>query len=349
MLIGMIAGFLLACVTNNALGWFLSAIAGTFAQGSSMVAQGVGLAACIGVGGLCGYAVERGLRGGMPSFWASTLGRWLIGRMAGAAVYAALAAAAWMPSVYVLGFLLGGLISITGGKAVAPVFAVFAVLIWVVPLVAAWFLRTPAKVFIGKASRPLRRLLRSLSMGRGGSSAFAGILEEWACRWKPGMILLGASMFDRKWLVGIRDDRMMMTAAGTGAGKGRSAIIPNLLTYPGSVYCQDFSGQNAAVTAQARRDMGQTVHILDPMGALMGKSARLNPLEPLDPAATNYVEQIDGIVDALVIAGDGKNLFWDESARTVIAGVIDYVVRQDSDGEFEPPADDAAKEDVDVQ
>ena len=54
--------------------------------------------------------------------------------------------------------------------------------------------------------------------------------------------------------------------AGTGAGKGRSAIIPNLLTYPGSVYCQDFKGQNAAVTAQRRRDMGQAVYILEPMG-----------------------------------------------------------------------------------
>ena len=91
------------------------------------------------------------------------------------------------------------------------------------------------------------------------------------------MILLGASMFDRKWLVGIRDDRMMMTAAGTGAGKNRNSIIPNLLTWPGSIYCQDFKGQNAAVTAQRRRDMGQAVHILDPMAALSENGARFNP------------------------------------------------------------------------
>jgi type IV secretion system protein VirD4 len=141
----------------------------------------------------------------------------------------------------------------------------------------------------------------------------------------------------------------MMTVAGTGAGKGRSAIIPNLLTYPGSVYCQDFKGQNAAVTAQRRRTMGQTVHILDPMGAVLEKGARLNPLEPLDPKARGYVEQIDSIVDALVIGSDDKNRFFEDAARTLIAGLIDYVVRRDGDGEFEPPADDDAMEDIDVE
>jgi hypothetical protein len=82
----------------------------------------------------------------------------------------------------------------------------------------------------------------------------------------------------------------------------------------------------------------------------MGKGgARWNPLELLDPSAMDYVEQIDAVVDAMVIAGDGKNLFWDEAARTLIAGLIDYVVRRDDDGEFSPPADDAAMENTDVE
>ena len=33
-----------------------------------------------------------------------------------------------------------------------------------------------------------------------------------------------------------------------------------------------------------------------------------------------------------------KNLFWDDSARTLIAGLIHYVVRFNSVSEFEPPA-----------
>jgi type IV secretory pathway TraG/TraD family ATPase VirD4 len=92
--------------------------------------------------------------------------------------------------------------------------------------------------------------------------------------------------------------------------------------------------------------MGQAVHILEPMGK---GGSRWNPLELIDPSAMDYVEQIEAIVDALVIAGDGKNLFWDESARTLIAGLIDYVVRRDSDDEFEPPADDASMESSNVE
>lgn len=289
--------------------------------------------------------LQRVLRGSGSAFWTSTLGRWLIGRIAGTAVLLALMAAAWIPAVYAVACLIAGFVSIAGLKAAVAAIPAFRVLIWFVALAAAWPLRTPVKVCIGKGSRPLRRLVRSLGMGGGGSSAFAGICEEWANRWKPGMILLGASMYDRKWLVGILDDRGFGVVAGNGAGKGRSSIIPALLTYRGSIYCQDFKGQNAAVTAKARRDMGQDVHILEPMGE---GGARFNPLQALDPKARDYVEQIDAIVDALVIGGDAKNLFWDESARTLIAGLIDYVVRCDSDDEFEPPADDAATEGADV-
>jgi len=298
------------------------------------------------------YGVFQGLkrvfRGSGSAFWTSTLGRWLIGRIAGTAVFGGLAGTGFFLSTRAAVLLLETLIRL-GVPLSNELFFGIVLSMWAGSIWAAWHLRTITKVCIGKASRPLRRLVRSLGMGRGGSSAFAGICEEWACRWKPGMILLGASMFDSKWLVGLRDDRMMMTAAGTGAGKNRTAIIPNLLTYPGSVYCQDFKGQNAAVTAQRRREMGQAVHILDPMRALMENGARLNPLDLLDPKANDYVELLDAIVDALVIAGDAKNLFWDESARTLIAGLIDFVVRCDSDGEFEPPADDAAMEGSNVE
>ena len=47
------------------------------------------------------------------------------------------------------------------------------------------------------------------------------------------MIFLGHSLHDRHWPVGVKDDRMLMTLAGNGGGKGESAIINNLLTYPG--------------------------------------------------------------------------------------------------------------------
>ena len=56
----------------------------------------------------------------------------------------------------------------------------------------------------------------------------------------------------------------LMTVAPTGTGKGRSVVIPTLLTYPGAVVVLDPKGENYQVTARARREMGQQVIRLDP-------------------------------------------------------------------------------------
>jgi type IV secretory pathway TraG/TraD family ATPase VirD4 len=198
--------------------------------------------------------------------------------------------------------------------------------IWGIVLYGAWHLRTPFKIALGKGSRPFRRWYRSFNMGRGGSAGFASIMEEWANRWRPGMIFFGHSLHDREWPIGIRDDRMVTTLAGTGGGKNVAAIIPVLLSYEkGSVFVMDVKGQNAAVTAQARKDMGQDVYTFDPFGA---ETARLNPLDFLDPDAVDYVEKIKGIVEAMVIATDERNRVWTEWSKIVIEGLIDFEKRR---------------------
>jgi Type IV secretory system Conjugative DNA transfer len=327
------------------------AIGTAYAAGSVPVETQVMRAFVAFVVVMVGYGVVQGLlrcfrfRGGMASFWTSKVGRWLIGRMAGTAVFGGLFGTgfyllsyAFLPVMQML-LDLGVPVStnMIGGIALAMTAGA---------AVSAWYLRTAAKVCIGKGTRPLRRFIRSLNMGRGGSSAFAGIFEEWACRWKPGMILLGASMFDRHWLVGVKDDRHQLTISSTGGGKGRSVILPNLLTYPGSVLCVDVKGQNAAVSAAQRRAMGQVVHVVDPMGALKDlgfTSARYNPLAELDPEDPDYTEQLDLIADALVIPSGEKNIYWDESARIVIAGVLDYIVRAEQQRliEYQPEKQEA--------
>jgi type IV secretory pathway TraG/TraD family ATPase VirD4 len=174
-------------------------------------------------------------------------------------------------------------------------------------------------------------------MGGGGSAGFASIVEEWANRWRPGLIFLGHSMHDRHWPVGVDDDRMMVLLAGTGGGKNLTSIINNMLSYEGgSMFCMDVKGQNAAVTAQARRDRGQDVYILAPFAE---ETAHLNPLDGCDPQAPDYFEQIMGIVDDLVIPSDGKNQVWTEWSRIFIGGLTDYELRR-NDGEFVPPEEE---------
>ncbi|MCP4305064.1 MAG: type IV secretory system conjugative DNA transfer family protein, partial [bacterium] len=53
------------------------------------------------------------------------------------------------------------------------------------------------------------------------------------------------------------DDGHLITVATAGAGKGTCSVIPNLLSYEGSVVCTDPKGENAAITARHRREMGQ--------------------------------------------------------------------------------------------
>jgi hypothetical protein len=287
-------------------------------------AASTGIVASFLFGAIAIKAAQRGMLGASSGFWHSVPGRWLIGRMAGLAVLLLLL----LPVRFAVDRFFTWEILDTyareGADAALKVAECYAGLGWPISVLIAWRLRTRAKVIIGKGSRPFRRWYRSFRMGRGGSAGFASIFEEWANRWEPGKIFLGHSLHDRHWPVGVRDDRMQMTIAGNGGGKGETAIIPNLLTYRGSVFVNDTKGQDAAVTARARREMGQDVFLL---AAFAKETAHLNPLAGLDPEAPDYVERIKGIVDAIVIAGEGKDRVWSDWARIVLEGLVDLEVR----------------------
>ena len=70
----------------------------------------------------------------------------------------------------------------------------------------------------------------------------------------------------RKGDARFRQDGHILTCAPTGAGKGVGGVIPNLLDYPGSAFVLDFKGENYAVTARARRELGHQVILVDPFG-----------------------------------------------------------------------------------
>ena len=195
----------------------------------------------------------------------------------------------------------------------------------------------PGRRLIATATLPVRRVWRALKAGVGGSESFVGLLDEWLMPWKPGRVMLGTSLYEPARKIGRRDDRHMLTIATTRAGKGRSAIIPNLLLWPGdaSALVIDPKGENAAVTAPARRKMGQEVFILDPFRVLHGELAlsrhaypvhRFNPLDSIQLDALDVVEQIGNLADALIIHSEHGNPFWDNAAKAVLVGMIAHVV-----------------------
>ncbi len=132
-------------------------------------------------------------------------------------------------------------------------------------------------------------------------------------------------------LIGTGDDRHCMTVAGSRGGKGRSVIIPTLLTYEGSISAFDPKGELASMTARHRaHGLGQAVHVVDPFEVTHGFAAtcrkRFNPMSILTPGSATLIEDCGLIADAIVVPADGgKDPHWDESARNLIEGLIQHV------------------------
>lgn len=141
-------------------------------------------------------------------------------------------------------------------------------LIGAAAVVTGWPLGNLFKEWLGKGLRGSMRAHRATTFGQGGSAAFSGLIEDWAQRYRPGSILLGQSLHELLWRVGWADDRGILTIAASRSGKGRAAIIPNLIVWPGSALVIDPKGTNAAVTAARRgkgggrvtKFLGQEVH-----------------------------------------------------------------------------------------
>jgi len=124
--------------------------------------------------------------------------------------------------------------------------------------------------------------------------------------------------------------RHLLTCAPTRAGKGVSAIIPNLLTYEGSMLVIDPKGENLMITAEQRHRLGHDVLPLDPwnIGASFFEGAqpsRFNPLDFVEAGSPDLVENAMILADALVPVGGGDASFWDEEAKALLMGFILHV------------------------
>ena len=104
-------------------------------------------------------------------------------------------------------------------------------------------------------------------------------------------------------LLGLEDDRHMLTVAGSRSGKS-VGLISNLMFYRGSVLATDPKGELAVLTASRRAKLGQRVHVLDPFG-VAGKSvaawrASYNPMNVLTLDSPTLLEDAALIAEAIV-------------------------------------------------
>lgn len=128
---------------------------------------------------------------------------------------------------------------------------------------------------------------------------------------------------DPIWLDG---EGHLITIAPTGAGKGRGALIPNLLTYEGPAIVIDPKGEACSVTARRRSELGQKVHIIDPFGLVTDASDSLNPMDAFDvPGLDQSAVAMD---IAKQLSGGGRSVkdpFWDIRGHDLAAGIISAV------------------------
>lgn len=122
----------------------------------------------------------------------------------------------------------------------------------------------------------------------------------------------------------------LMTIAPTGAGKGTGCIVPALLRFDGPVIVIDPKGENALMTARRRRELGQAVAVIDPMGITGLQAASLNPLDVLDPQSPTLVDDAMSIVSALSAPNTAADVsdggYWRERGATFVLGVLLHVV-----------------------
>jgi type IV secretion system protein VirD4 len=137
--------------------------------------------------------------------------------------------------------------------------------------------------------------------------------------YRPGDIIVGK--LGGRYL-GYLDDRPMVTMAGARAGKTSTVLEPNIYLYPGSILGLD-PKCDLARTAVLRRGLGHDVHILDPFGQSGETSACFNALDEIDPRSPDVIDDVLTITHALIVDdGDGRSRHWNDSARTLLLGII---------------------------
>lgn len=135
-------------------------------------------------------------------------------------------------------------------------------------------------------------------------------------------VLLGRTGAD--FLISGGSDHVMLYAP-TRTGKGVGVVIPNLLTWSGSIVVLDIKRENYEATAGFRAAAGQRVLLFDPL-ALDGRTTRFNPLGHIDrKTPTAVLDELQRMSVMLFPGHDHADPFWSEAARTGFIGVGAYV------------------------
>jgi type IV secretion system protein VirD4 len=174
-----------------------------------------------------------------------------------------------------------------------------------------------------------RRAMQALLESADAASRVAHGTADWNDRafpaTKAGALFIGAANGSAMFYEG---DQHLITLAPTRTGKGTCHIVPNLLTYPGSVIVNDIKGENFALTHQKRLEFGQVFRF----APFDESTDSFNPLDFVRRGTPTAFDDAMLIADMMIVpSGSGDSQYWEESARGLLAGLVLYVVEHEPD------------------
>jgi len=215
-------------------------------------------------------------------------------------------------TIFWLSSVVSATLLITNLSALA--FPTFQLLIW---FACAVIVGSLATAFCYEVKRFVEKYRgNTLASARFGTAAE---LNQGGLNRKEGLIVAKAG----SKLLRFNKPGHLITISKTRGGKGVSCVIPNLLDHKGSVFCVDIKGENLDITAKRRAEFS-TVFNLAPF------EHHSNCYNPLDfiRFGPDEIDDASLIASMIVVPGEASiDSFWDKEARSLITGLILYVVR----------------------
>jgi type IV secretion system protein VirD4 len=191
-----------------------------------------------------------------------------------------------------------------------------------------WFTVLALWNALGRIASGLKTLHRWGGLGPGGALGTARFATGWEM-FKAGVRRGRGPIVGRtgRSFLRFNKDGMITVFAPMGAGKGVGIVIPNLLSYPGSIVCTDIKGENHAITARRRQALGK-VRLLDTTQPSI--SDGFNPLDMIRVGSWHEKDDAEALAKLMVIA-EGHDTHWDSKAEGLIACLILHTVNLDPD------------------
>jgi Type IV secretory pathway, VirD4 components len=127
-------------------------------------------------------------------------------------------------------------------------------------------------------------------------------------------------------LIHMSGQQFAILAAPTRSGKGVGIVIPNLLSYAGSVVVLDIKQENFDLTSGWRAQQGQDVHLFNPFAEDLC-SSRWNPLHYVSDGVFR-ISDVMAIAETLYPDGTGDQKFWVSQARNAFVAFAMYLFEE---------------------